>query len=287
MRSTARCAERCLRSIPAAGLRRSASRTGGAVLATADASPFRGQARRHSRRRTRGCRRRAGRARRPRVPPLRRHLTAGRFWSLLPVVHFLKRITRGIWPAPLVAERGGCIVIDDPNVRWLILRVCEFPGSRPDDAWDCGYHGVVVTIPLHPGHARPPGSRRLPRVRRTPLACFHGNDHVHRELVLPHSVCEADRMIHSATTPVARFERRVGNPAWERAHVPATRSLRCVHPGRPLPPRFPRPCGVPAVPVGCVRRPAPLAPGRLGCRRSSPGGGLPVVPRYLLNLYLN
>jgi hypothetical protein len=138
---------------------------------------------------------------------LRDHLTAGRFWSLLPLVHFLKRITRGISPrsAPLQA----CIVIDDPNVRWPSYGYVKF-ADLANDARDCGYHVAVATIPLDlvmPGHRAVGVFRELSAHLSLVV---HGNDHVHRELDRPHSAGEADRMIHSATTRVARFERRVG-----------------------------------------------------------------------------
>ena len=109
----------------------------------------------------------------------------------------------------------------------------------------------------------------------------HGNDHVHRELDRPHSAGEADRMIHSATTRVARFERRVGIRV-ERVMCPPHGA-----------------CG--AYTLGALFR-----HGFLGLAASRPfpwdafadqrhwrlggwlpaqlaGGGLPVVPRYSLD----
>lgn len=209
---------------------------------------------------------------------LRDHLTAGRFWSLLPVVHFLKRITRGISPrsAPLQA----CIVIDDPNVRWPSYGYVKFP-DLANDARDCGYHVAVATIPLDlvmPGH-RAVGVFREFGAHLSLVV--HGNDHVHRELDRPQSAGEADRMIHSATTRVARFERRVGIRV-ERVMCPPHGA-----------------CG--AYTLGALFR-----HGFLGLAASRPfpwdafadqrhwrlggwlpaqlaGGGLPVVPRYSLD----
>jgi hypothetical protein len=138
---------------------------------------------------------------------LRDHLTVGRFWSLLPLVHFLKRVTGG--DSPRSAPLQACIVIDDPNVRWASYGCVNFP-DLAKDARDCGYHVAVATIPLDlviPGH-RAVGVFRESSAHLS--LAVHGNDHVHRELDRPRNPGQADRMVLSATTRVARFERRAG-----------------------------------------------------------------------------
>ena len=56
---------------------------------------------------------------------LRDHLTAGRFWSLLPIVHFLKKLSCGVWTQSHI--RPACFVIDDPNVRFSSYGYLSFP----------------------------------------------------------------------------------------------------------------------------------------------------------------
>jgi hypothetical protein len=138
---------------------------------------------------------------------LRDHLTAGRFWSLLPLVQFMRRVTGDAPPrsAPLQA----CIVIDDPNVHRPAYGYVNFP-DLAEDARNCGYHVAVATIPLDllaPGH-RAAGVFRESGSHLS--LAVHGNDHVHRELDRPRNADEADRIVRSATERVARFERRVG-----------------------------------------------------------------------------
>jgi len=109
---------------------------------------------------------------------LRDHMTAGRFWSLLPLTHFLKRVSLGL-------PRGGrphraCFVIDDPNVRFSSYGYVRFP-KLARDARECGYHVAVATIPLD----LLLGRRGVRVFRDHPLELslvVHGNDHVRREL---------------------------------------------------------------------------------------------------------
>ena len=141
----------------------------------------------------------------PRVPA--RPLVAGRFWSLLPVVHFLKRISSGEPATP--NAHNACFVIDDPNLRFSSYGCVSFP-DLARDARECGYHVAVATIPLDlllPGR----GAVGVVRTFRSELSlAVHGNDHVYRELERRRSAAEADRLILSADARVPRFEERAG-----------------------------------------------------------------------------
>jgi hypothetical protein len=137
---------------------------------------------------------------------LRDHLTAGRFWSLLPIVHFLKRLSFGLSAA---SERHrACFVIDDPNVRFASYGHVRF-GALARDARECGYHVALATIPLDLVLT---GGRTAGVLREFPSQlslAVHGNDHVRRELARP-SARDAERMTRSAVARVEGFERRVG-----------------------------------------------------------------------------
>jgi hypothetical protein len=135
---------------------------------------------------------------------LRAHLAAGRFWSLLPIVHFLKRLR----PPSMTGPRA-CFVIDDPNLRFSSYGYLSFP-ALATDARECGYHVAVATIPLD---LTLPGWRAAPLFRkfRSELSlAVHGNDHVRQELERPRSAPRADSIVASAAARVASFEARAG-----------------------------------------------------------------------------
>ena len=138
---------------------------------------------------------------------LRDHFTAGRFWSLLPLVQFLIDLSpgegRGAQPP------RACFVIDDPNLRLRSYGYVRF-GELARDAREHGYHVAVATIPLD---LVLPGSRALPLFRALPShlsLAVHGNDHVRLELARPRCAREADRLVQTALARVERFERRAG-----------------------------------------------------------------------------
>jgi hypothetical protein len=213
---------------------------------------------------------------------LRDHLAAGRFWSLLPLVHFLKRVSGGIADRPRVLD--ACFIIDDPNPRLGSYGHVGF-AELARDAREHGYHVAVATIPLD---LVLPGRRAAGVFREHPgelSLVMHGNDHVRRELERPRSPAAADRIVRSATSRVARFERTAGLRV-ER--------MMCPPHGA---------CGAPM--LGALFR-----AGFLGLAASRPfpwdafsdharwrlggwlpaqlaGGGLPVVSRYLLTRNLD
>ncbi len=138
---------------------------------------------------------------------LRDHLTSGRFWSLLPIVHFLKGISPSLSGPSEV--RRACFVIDDPNPRFSSYGYITFP-ELAREAREARYHVAIATIPLDlllPGRA----AVRVFQEFRTELSLVvHGNDHVHRELERRRSTAETDRLVRSAVARVARFEERAG-----------------------------------------------------------------------------
>jgi len=138
---------------------------------------------------------------------LRDQLTAGRFWSLLPLVHFVRRIALG--GAEQSEPHRACFIIDDPNVRFSSYGHVRFR-ELARDARDRGYHVAVATIPLDlllPMRGAAGIFREFPSELSLVV---HGNDHVHRELERRRSAAAAERMIMSAAARVARFESRAG-----------------------------------------------------------------------------
>ena len=136
---------------------------------------------------------------------LRDHLTAGNFWSLLPLVQFLKRLTSG--HARRAGPHTACLVIDDPNVRFPSYGYVRF-AELGRDAREHGYHVSVATIPLDLVF---PGGWGLQAFREysTELSLVvHGSDHLRRELDRSQAAVEADRIIRTAEARVRRFEEK-------------------------------------------------------------------------------
>jgi hypothetical protein len=134
---------------------------------------------------------------------LRDHLTVGRFWSLLPIVHFL----RGICGQRVQPPLRACFVIDDPNIRFSSYGSIRY-AELAADAREHGYHVAIATIPLDltlPGHRAAAVFREHPR--QLSLA-VHGNDHLRLELERARSARDADRLVATAIARVERFERR-------------------------------------------------------------------------------
>lgn len=138
---------------------------------------------------------------------LRDHLRAGRFWSLLPLAHFVRRVALGD-----VVQSGphrACFVIDDPNVRGAAYGYVRF-GDLAHDAREHGYHVAVATVPLDlllPGRGAVGVFRSFPAQLSLVV---HGNDHVHRELERRRDPAAAERTVAAATARVTRFEARAG-----------------------------------------------------------------------------
>lgn len=140
---------------------------------------------------------------------LRDHLRGDneRFIGLLPLVHFLRKITKEVsWiPPPLRA----CFVIDDPNLHWFSYGYIRFD-KLAKHAAEHGYHLALSIIPLDMGFNHPAVSR-LFRHKGTPLSIIvHGNNHVKNELALPTSERAALQILAQALRRVNAFERRVG-----------------------------------------------------------------------------
>ncbi len=137
---------------------------------------------------------------------LRAHLTVGRFWSLLPIVHFLQGICG---ERALQRRLRACFVIDDPNIRFSSYGSIRYR-ELAADAREHGYHVAVATIPLDltlPGHRAAAVFREHPR--RLSLA-VHGNDHLRLELARAEGEREANRLVATAIARVERFECRAG-----------------------------------------------------------------------------
>jgi len=138
---------------------------------------------------------------------LRDLLTAGRFWSLLPLVHFLEGMSA---PSSVRSTpHRACFVIDDPNPRLTTYGYLSF-SRLAAEAREHRYHVAIAAIPLD---LLVGGRRAVSVFRESPSELslvVHGNDHVYRELERSRGLVEAERVIRSAATRVSRFEERAG-----------------------------------------------------------------------------
>ena len=204
---------------------------------------------------------------------LRDRFDGGACLSLLPLVHFLRRV---VHPDSISPAIRATFLFDDPNLHWPSYGYVKY-AALVRDAEEHGYHAAMAMIPADAWFAHP-RAVRLFRSRRDRLSLLvHGNNHVRRELAAPGS--ELIPALAQAQRRVAAFERRSGirvarvmAPPHGACGEPAMAALLrtgyealCIT--RPYPWRD-RP---PADAVLAGWRPADLA-----------AGGFPVLPRMPL-----
>ena len=135
---------------------------------------------------------------------LRNRLRPGRYFGLLPLVHFLQVLT-GAAPSELQA----CFIIDDPNLHALSYGHVSYP-RLAQHAEKHGYHVAMAMIPLDVWLA----SRKAVSLfctQQTQLSLLvHGNDHVRGELARARSVAESTAVAAQSLRRIESFERRTG-----------------------------------------------------------------------------
>lgn len=137
---------------------------------------------------------------------LKDHLRAGRFLSLLPVVHFLRNVLDGAtWTPP---ARRASFVIDDPNLHWPSYGYLRYPELAKHVAVH-GYHIGIAMVPADAAFAHPAAVAAFKGHRGLSLL-VHGNDHRKCELTRPRSPEEALAVAAQALRRTAAFERRHG-----------------------------------------------------------------------------
>ena len=138
---------------------------------------------------------------------MRAQLAPGRWFGMVPIVSFLRRIVAG---ADLVPPRPrACFVLDDPNLHassYGYLGYRELIGH----AIRLGHHTSIAMIPVDAYFAR--GSVvDLFRQNATHLSLsVHGNDHRKHELDSFADAAEREEAFIRALQRIERFERRTG-----------------------------------------------------------------------------
>ena len=138
---------------------------------------------------------------------LRDLMRSGRFLALLPLIHFLRRVSGyETWHRQ---ELGAAFIFDDPNLHWptyghLGYREIAAHATRS------GYHVAMATIPLDSWFT----NSRAARVFRESAAVLslaaHGNDHLYHELAVPRSADQAVALFKQAAMRLERLEQAAG-----------------------------------------------------------------------------
>lgn len=138
---------------------------------------------------------------------LRDCLSPGRCMALLPLVHFLRSISRDDdWqPPPLRAT----MMIDDPNLHSMSYGFIDF-SSLVDHATTHNYHLSSATIPLDGWYVNNRAARFFRDHADRISLLVHGNNHSRHELSRPYSEADSLALAGQALRRIANFESRSG-----------------------------------------------------------------------------
>jgi hypothetical protein len=138
---------------------------------------------------------------------LRERLCERRSAALLPLVHFLRKLTAAEgWQPP--APRAS-LVFDDPNLHWPTYGFVDL-AALGAHARAHGYHAGLAMVPLDAWYAHPRALRALRESDGALSLLVHGNDHYGGELGDLYGEDEALAQAAQALRRVRAFERRTG-----------------------------------------------------------------------------
>jgi len=132
---------------------------------------------------------------------------ADRFLALLPLIQFLRAITRPreYEPPPLRAT----YIIDDPNLHWPRYGYVDY-GHIAEQAEKENYHVAFATIPLDAWVTHSATARIFRNSTRRLSLLIHGNNHARGELARHQSVSESMALLRQATARIERLEQSSG-----------------------------------------------------------------------------
>ena len=130
-----------------------------------------------------------------------------RFMRLLPLHHFLRRLTADCaWQRPLLR---AAFLIDDPNLHRLRYGYLDF-ARLASDARAHHFHAVIATVPLDQWYV----NRRVASLLHASGDCLsltpHGNNHLHHELSRPDGAASAPNELAQALDRIGRMEKKTG-----------------------------------------------------------------------------
>lgn len=129
------------------------------------------------------------------------------WFALLPLLHFLRRVTAEVdWSPP---PQRACFIFDDPNLHCARYGYLDY-ARIADHARAHNYHVAIATIPLDAWYAGEKGVEIFRRHRERLSLLIHGNDHVKNELARDYTEGTALRMLAQALRRVDQLERTTG-----------------------------------------------------------------------------
>ncbi|MDQ4089224.1 MAG: hypothetical protein M3163_02810 [Actinomycetota bacterium] len=137
---------------------------------------------------------------------LKDHLQAGQFFSLLPLVQFLRDVCgpSASVPTPLRAT----FILDDLNLNWPSYGYLRY-SELVVHAARHNYHTAIAMVPIDARFAHPRAVRLFKQGDRLSLV-IHGNNHLKWELSRPSTRDDATRLAFQALRRIERFERKYG-----------------------------------------------------------------------------
>ncbi len=135
------------------------------------------------------------------------HLQPQDWLSLLPLLHFLRRVTADMdWsPAPQQAS----FIFDDPNLHALRYGYLDFT-KLAREADEHNYHAALATVPLDAWYAARKPVELFHQCPQRLSLLIHGNNHVKNELAQEYGDGEALRTLAQALRRIGGLERRTG-----------------------------------------------------------------------------
>lgn len=132
---------------------------------------------------------------------------AGRWSRLLPMLHFLRKVTGGAgWELPPLR---ACFMFDDPNLHALSYGHVHYP-SLAREAEAHRYHVSFATVPFDSWYVNR-GAAALFREKAKYLSLLvHGNDHTTRELAQVRTEEQRRALAAQSLARIERLERRSG-----------------------------------------------------------------------------
>lgn len=135
------------------------------------------------------------------------YLRPANWAALLPLLHFLRRVTAGVDWTPAPAR--GCFMFDDPNLHSVRYGYLDF-AHLAREAQRHNYHVAFATVPLDTCYAAPKAVELFRGNRERLSLLIHGNDHARNELGRKYSAEGALGILAQALRRVGDFERRTG-----------------------------------------------------------------------------
>ena len=197
--------------------------------------------------------------------------TEGRWFALLPLLHFARDVSGWSYPAA-----RACFMFDDPNLHWRSYGYVDYPAIARD-ARARDYHVSFATVPMDGWYVDRRASRVFQRSRGRMSLLIHGNNHTRLELhrqrsdasrlaLAAQSLRRAERLEQAAGVPVARVMAAPhGACSPEMAHALARTGFEaaCISRGSLM-----------------TRNPGRSWPAAIGLAPAEFfGDGLPVIPR--------